>query len=213
MTHRLWQSKRNAAKKVVAAMLDWETRREFKGDNSLPYLSVQKNQERISSVLGAATLPKDSEIGPLKEIPLADAFRRNGEFSGGVDEGIRVHALEIERDEPTDVTVKRFRNWLVQHKRALWAQYAKPGSRHTWIAAVKGRFANRGRLSFDATLRALAVRRLKMAGYSREEVERKLQLKRYALSCPDSWSDSRLPALAERTIHEYQEMIRKICLP
>jgi hypothetical protein len=213
LTHHLWKSERVAAKKVVADMLDWEIWREFEGNTSPPFLSVKEHEERISSVLDLTTLPKDSQLEPLKNVSLPDAAKRNNGLSSGVDEGVRVHAFEIERDEPTEVTVKRFRNWLVQHKRTLLAQYARPGSGHTWIAAVKGRFANRGRLSFDAALRALAVRRLKMAGFSREEAERKLQLKRYALFRPDSWSNSRLIALAERTIHEYREMFRKIFLP
>jgi hypothetical protein len=201
LSHRLWQSKRDEAKKVVAAMIDWETWREFEGNDLPSFSAVKENKERISFVLDPTTLPNDSQIEPLKKVSLPDAVRRNGEFLSGVDKGIRVHAFEIERDELTEVTVNRFRNWLVRYKRALWEQYAKPGSRHTGIAAVKGYFANRGRLSYDATLRALAVRRLKMAGYTREESESRLGLGNKALMRPTNHWD-KMPKRACEYIQE-----------
>jgi len=47
---------------------------------------------------------------------------------------------------------------------------------------MKKSLAKRGALRLDASLRALAVRRLKLAGYKREDAEHRLGLKRYALN-------------------------------
>jgi hypothetical protein len=197
LSHRLWQCKRPAAKKVVADMLHWEILREFKDNTCQAFLATKEHQERIKNVLDATTRPKPSEIEPLQEINLADAIKRHNELTQGVRSRISVHAFEIDRDERTEITEQQFHNWLVRYKQT-------PDHRRV----LKQALDRLGRQSLDAGLRAIAVRRLKMAGYSREESESRLVLKRYALASPtDYWT--KLPLLAEQKVSRYQTFLHE----
>jgi hypothetical protein len=229
LTHRLWNSSRQAAKKAVAAMLDWEFFRELQNCKSPPFLAIKEHQERIKNVLDMTTLLKPAEIEPLKHIPLDDAVERNTELSSGVvPGGIRVHAFEIEWDEKTDVSVQRFKNWLVAHK-----QGPDPRSRTVWATNAAGvperriqcpntemklALARRGRLRYNSVLIALAVRRLKVAGYKRSEAEKLLGLKSYALNPRlkttqggNLWN--KLPKLAQREIENFVRKITPVYAP
>jgi hypothetical protein len=208
-------------------MLDWELFRELDdprcGESKRqPFLAVKEHEERIANVLDKTTMPKPAQIEPLSKVALADAVKRNRELTSGADAGVRVHAFEIEWDEKTDVTVQRFRNWLVAHK-----QGHDPRSRNEYVTNAAGvperrmrkpafvlvreSLARRGRLRYAELLRALAVRRLKEAGYNRGEAEQKLRLTRYALnprSLPNGTGTNhwnKLPKLAMREIESFAE--------
>ena len=104
-----------------------------------------------------------------------------------------VHSFLVFRDESTDVTTQRFRNWLVKFK-------AQPDPREWMRLAEKldVRFSP-GRKSVDSWLRAIAVHRLKASGYNRMEAENLLNLKRYALNSPtNQWN--KLPKIAVKLI-------------
>ncbi len=230
LSHRLWNANRETAKRVVAAMLDWELFRELQSCNSPPFLAVKEHQERIKNVLDKKTLLKPAQIEPLKEVTLTDAVKRNNELSSGV----HVHAFEIEWDEKTDVTVQCFRNWLVAYK-----QRPHPCSRMICVTNAAGEpemkivkpgfveakeaLARRGRLRYDSELRALGVRRLKNAGYKRAEVEKFLRLKPYTLNPrlktrqgnnhqgTNQWN--KLPKLAQCEIESFVEKITPLYTP
>jgi len=227
---RLWNCGRQAAKSVVADMLEWELFRDLINPRCIecrrkPFLGVEEHRERIANVLDKTTVLKPAQIEPLSEIALADAVKRNEELTSGVDAGVRVHAFEIEWDEKTDLTVQRFRNWLLLYKRRH-----DPRSRITkatnaagvpemkiqcGIAELKESLALRGRLRYDSLLRALAVRRLKQAGYKRSETEKMLGLKQYALNPRlrftqggNQWN--KLPKLAQREIESFVRIITPV---
>jgi hypothetical protein len=241
LTHRLWNSGRQAAKSVVADMFDWELFRELDAPHCPeckrgPFLAVGEHEDLISRILDRTTLPKPSQIEPLREVALAEAVQRNQDFSTGLDAGVRLHALEIEWDEQTDVTVQRFRNWLVALKRAPdprtrigreinAAGVSEINLKKRGLVGIREALARRGRSSYDALLRALAVRRLKEAGHNRKQAEELLGLAQYALNqrlppnvkhpdrAPrtDHWN--MLPRLALREIESFVLQISPLYAP
>lgn len=177
LASRLWKSKGREGKQLVVGMLDHELFRELRlkgcpACKRKPFLALKRNQKRIEQIFAGNT-SKSPATEPLVQVSLCDAAKREEELRN-YDKGVSVCALEIGRDEDSDVTLKRFEKWLVNFKKS-------PDSRR-WVQPMKQGLAHRGALRFDAALRALAVRRLKEAGFKREEAEKALGLRRYALN-------------------------------
>ena len=199
---QLWTDKSRTAQGLAGDIFIWELWREI--SDGPAFLGLQENRKRIEKAKAARNL-KPAEFPPLDEIPVDRALRfeqeiqkfvKNLQNPGGrrlIWQGMSVHAFLISRDEMTEDTVCRFRNWLVKFK-------TQPDPRK-WMNALKKidiRFRE-GRKSVDALLCALAVRRLKMAGFSREDAEKKLKLKRYFLARPtNQWN--KMPTKADRLI-------------
>jgi hypothetical protein len=204
---QLWTGRSRTAQGLAEDIFIWELWREISDAPS--FLSSEENRERVEKAKAARNL-KPAEFPPLKEIPVDRALRfekarqefvNNLQNPGGhrlIWQGMSVHAFLISRDEMTEDTVCQFRNWLVKFK-------SQPDPRVCMSMAKKIDIRFReGRKSIDALLCALAVRRLKMAGFSREDAERKLNLKRYLLARPtNQWN--KLPKKADRLIADLIE--------
>jgi hypothetical protein len=214
LSHRLWQCEQVAAKKVIAEMLDWELFRELDDPRCVeckrePYLAVQSHQQKVDEVLKPA--PRPPPVEALSEVPLSEVQSREAALQQNYH-GRQIHAFEIDLFEESEITVKRFHKWLARkwdrdYRKTPWRR------RMTW--ELKQQFARRGRLRYGEYLRALAVHRLKKAGYTRQEAEKKLGLKIYALNPllqmnvkthgTNYWN--KLPKLAEREIEKFRAAI------
>lgn len=222
---QLWKSKAPGARQLVTEFLDHELCRELNHSKLDPFFSLEGSQQRLDELLqneSAAT----QDVPPLIEVPLEQALERNARLqhpADALDDGTRVFAFEIARDEPTDVTGARFRKWLVGERqktdprdREVEAanRAAKAGTPALALPVTdfKRRLNQLGRRSYDACLCALAVYRLKEAGFRREEVERKLNLKRGSLRSPtDRWG--KLPAIAHQLRQRQLEIERQVMRP
>lgn len=218
LASKLWSSSDTEAQRIVRDMLTWELFREL-DSSKLPecrrgaYMSVPEHNVRIEAAVeklsragNKSNLAADIPLSvlPLVEIPLCEAEKFE-QIRRDIDQGISIHALEISRDERTDDTVRRFRKWLTDFKKT-------PDSRR-FVAEMKKDAARQGGLKLDATLRALSVRRLKLAGFSREEAESRLCLRRYFLNpslrggeAENRWQE--LPARADSAIRRFLESAR-----
>lgn len=198
---RLWTSKIGMAHWIAEELFIWEIWREV--FVAPPFLSVQANQQRIQNAFSQHK-DKPADLPPLEEIPVEKAARyvkarrqfanKRGHPGRLVYQGMSIHAFLLYRDEPTESVVQRFRNWLVR--------FRTQSDPREWMGLVRKvdiRFRE-GRQSFDVFLRALAVRRLKEAAYSRAEAEQRLNLKRYSLD--GQWN--KLPKIAERLTSELE---------
>lgn len=157
---------------MVSRFVSWELWREFSDNTEPPFLSVPGNQELVDRVLNSKS-PSPSTLSPLDEAELQEA-QDQSRHAPPFDDGTVVKAFRISRDADTEATVAQFRNWLIQFKRGP--------DRRKLASAFK---PQPGRKNLDAHLKAIAVRRLKLAEYSRQEAENMLGLKRYALK--DFW--------------------------
>jgi hypothetical protein len=197
------------APRVAQEMLVWELFREFprhrpffKRRDWRPYLSVDEHLNRINKAL-AGGFNGEPRLTPLDEIPLDQAQQSEAVFRGldaasrqtgsKLPTGSSVHAFLIPGYESSEDIVKRFRLALAQIRQATpqWKG-------HTFRYREGNKRAN-------VALRALAVYRLKLAGYKRADVERMLKLRAYFLD-PQLRSASgtrfwiELPQLAAREI-------------
>lgn len=199
---RLWRRGTAIAERLALDMFMWEVWREV--FEAPPFLAEPEHKERLHAALDSLG-QKPAELGPLIEIPVERALAlkkaiqiRSDDTSCShrlILQGMSIHAFLIYRDQDTDTAVQQFRNWLVEHR-------SKPDPRE-WMPLLKkvSIRLSEGRKSIDAKLCALAVHRLKESGYSREQAEKALGLKRYSLDRPTNKWD-KLPKTAKRLLRQ-----------
>jgi hypothetical protein len=199
------------APRVAQEMLVWELFREFpphrpywKDADKRPYLSLPEHSNRIAEAL-AGRFKGESKLTPLSEVPLDQAQQTEAAFRLGdemtrqtaskLPTGSSVHAFVIPGYESSESILKRFRLALAQIR-----QVAPQWKGQTFRYREGNKRAN-------VLLRALAVYRLKQAGFKRAEAEKMLKLRPYSLDRQlKNESGSRfwieLPTIAARQIAE-----------
>ena len=130
------------------------------------------------------------------------------------------HLFEIEHRESTEITVQRFRNWLVSKATSRGHVSTDKSTGTIKKVEEKGRrfICANGAVAFSvqtppgrkdvlrALLRAIAVRRLKRAGYTRREAAEKALQMNSDLLGSDQWKD--LPKTADEAIAKHDRSKR-----
>jgi hypothetical protein len=202
-------------RRLVDECLAWEIEREFSACRKPPF--IKANKKRIAE-LEQYCNPTPRSLPPLNEVmDLAKAIeliQQQPNFPVST-----FHVFEIEHYEDAENTIQRFRNWLIG-KSMVGVRY-KIVSRDialdkTKMALDKPRVrkfvtANGATVSIEqgqpgrkdynrALLRAIAVRRLKQAGYTRRETAERFFTMNEAILGRDQWKD--FPKIAGAAISE-----------
>jgi hypothetical protein len=185
-------------RRLVLDCLAWEIEREFVRCKKQPFVIARKNWiEEIQQY----HKPKPRDWQPLNEVleleQAIEVIKQQPQFPLST-----FHVFEIEHQEGVEITVQRFRNWLVKKSTVR----GKQKGRRFICANGAGAFswqASSGRRDVPrALLRALAVRRLKLAAYTRQNAaEQALQMNDPLLG-RDQWKD--LPKKADAEIVKYE---------
>lgn len=185
-------------RRLVLDCLAWEIEREFVGCKKQPFVIARNNWiEEIQQY----HKPKPRDWQPLNEVleleQAIEAIKQQPQFPLST-----FHVFEIEHQEGVEITVQRFRNWLVKKNTARGKQKgrrffcANGASSFSWQPSSGRRDVPR------ALLRAIAVRRLKLAGYTRRNAAEKALQMNDPLLGRDQWKD--LPKKADAQIVKYE---------
>jgi hypothetical protein len=171
-------------RRIVLECLAWEIEREFSGCEKQPFVTACRGSiEEIERHRkpSPSSLPALNEFTDLGKA--IDAVKQQPGFPFST-----FHVLEIEHGDDTGVTVQRFQNWLIVR------------------FGIQGRAPGR-KDKHRALLRALAVRRLRKAGYTRRNAAVVALRMNERLLGRDQWKD--LPKKAEAAISERHQQMRE----
>lgn len=193
---------------LVNECLAWEIGREFSACRKPPF--IKANQKRITE-LEEYCDPTPRSLSPLNEVmDLAEAIESIKQQPN--IPGSTFHVFEIEHCEDAEITIQRFRNWLI--RKSMVSERHKILSGNSKLVKTKVRevvTANGATISIEqgqpgrkdhnrALLRAIAARRLKLAGYTRRETAERFFTMSEAILGRDQWKD--FPKMAEAAIGE-----------
>jgi ribosomal protein L13E len=184
-----WQSpSHDWPRSVVNQCLAWEIMREFSQCRKAPFPTPPTAQSDAKP-----NIPQLVEVMSLDEAIAAVHAQADFPFTMS-------HVLRIEHAEDVDVTVERFRRWLVARRNQQPMTFPNGAA----LCMKKGRAGRQDRNR--AILRGLALKRLKDAGFTRRQAAEKLGMDDSALG-RDDWKD--LPKRAEAEITTRVTSIRE----
>lgn len=185
----IWQSPSHEWHRcVVNQCLAWELAREFSHCREKPY-----QPPAAAKTVAKPNIPPVTEIMSLDEA--IAAIKDQPDFPATTS-----HVFRIEHTEDVDVTVERFRKWLVARRKPRQMGFPNLASFNLWKNKAGRKDRNR------AILRGLALKRLKDACFTRRQAAEKLGLNDSALG-RDDWKD--LPKRADTAITAYVASLRE----